>query len=300
MSLSDELVLCTIASDNETTNSEISAKLVVKAPPKAVGKNPRTEKRQRRRVRELQRLDQLLDALLLPSTPVVVASSSLFDRLCCVELPLAGTGVPNESRLSWSAMPPSCDPCRVSCHASARMAAGQPRGERKREQVSAFAWLLETILLPYADDLSRERPTTIETGCTNGQRVTIVDAGCSTGSLLLPLAFAFPDTHFVGVDLKAGSLRRLCERADAAGPTVRARVTTWQGRIEEYDGACDAVIALHACGGASDAALSLAARKCCPFAVSPCCVGKLSFGTNGSQPRYASQVGDREPQNELH
>ena len=34
----------------------------------------------------------------------------------------------------------------------------------------------------------------------------------------------------------------------------------------------------HACGGASDAALALAARDGVPFAVSPCCIGGLSVG----------------------
>jgi len=52
-------------------------------------------------------------------------------------------------------------------------------------------------------------------------------------------------------------------------------VSGWVCLIQEYDGPCEAVISLHACGGASDAALELAARRGVPFVVSPCCVGKL-------------------------
>ena len=210
------------------------------------------------------------------------------------DCPLMETGEPAATRLSWTEMPPPCDPCRVECHASTRMAAGEPRGERKRETVAAFAWLIDHVILPQA-------------GAVSGAP-TIIDAGCSTGSLLLPLAFAFPHARFVsidwkglslshrayfllptsyflllrfvGVDLKGGSLARLRERAEAAGGGLSERVGTWQGRIEDYDGPCDAVVALHACGGASDAALGLAVRHGAPFAVSPCCVGKLSRGTN--------------------
>ena len=40
----------------------------------------------------------------------------------------------------------------------------------------------------------------------------------------------------------------LRERAAAAG--LEARVSTWEGRIEEYDRPRDRVVSLHACGGA--------------------------------------------------
>ena len=61
----------------------------------------------------------------------------------------------------------------------------------------------------------------------------------------------------------------------------------------KYDGRCDALVSLHACGGASDAALQLAARRDAPFAVSPCCVGALPVGVapggkHGTSARGAS------------
>ena len=225
--------------------------------------NARAEKQKRRRARELARLDQLLDAILQPAR---APEDPLLACLLDVTRPLRETGRPSGSCLTWDTMAPSCDPCRLECHASSRMATGQPRGDRKREQVEAFAWLLESLMLP-------SRPS-------SATAPTIIDAGCSTGSLLLPLAHAFPQATFVAVDLKSGSLARLRERADAAGAELSRRVVTWEGRIEDYDGPCDCVVSLHACGGASDAALQLAHQHSAPFAVSPCCVGKLSFGTN--------------------
>ena len=54
--------------------------------------------------------------------------------------------------------------------------------------------------------------------------------------------------------------------------------SSWLGRVEEYSGPCDRVLSLHACGGASDAALRLASDRGVPFAISPCCIGKLRRG----------------------
>lgn len=109
-------------------------------------------------------------------------------------------------------------------------------------------------------------------------RPTVVDAGCGTGSLLLPLAALFGDATFVGVDCTSGSIERLATRAASAGHAISSRVVPCHGRIEAYDGPCDVVLSLHACGGASDAALELAAERGAPYAVSPCCIGKLRRG----------------------
>ena len=141
------------------------------------------------------------------------------------------------------------------------MREGTLRGDRKRESVSAMAWLLREALLPLAP-----------------ARPTIVDAGCGTGSLLLPLAALITDATFVGVDTKRGSLDRMMARAAAAGPELEGRVVPWHGRIEDYEGELQCVVSLHACGGASDAALQLATQRRVPFAVSPCCIGKLRRG----------------------
>ena len=247
------------------------------SPPKeeashAAPRRNRSDKRKANRANREARLDRLLDSVLTPSAdPAVVPS------LLDMGQPLRSTGAPSAGRLDWAGMASSCDPFRVGASRLADTACGR----RKRESVEAFAWVLEQVILPR---VHATREAQIASGSTSSiaKHPTIVDAGCSTGSLLLPLAYAFPSAHFVGIDVKASSLALLNERARAAG--LSARVSTWEGRIEEYDGTCDALVSLHACGGASDAALQLAARfapagyRAAPFAVSPCCVGALPFG----------------------
>ena len=228
----------------------------------------RADKRRAHRSNQQARLDRFLDSVLNPEGPT--ADAELVSAgLLNMRRALKATGTPSAGQLDWHRMDATCDPFRV-----APRLANTSCGKRKRESVEAFAWLLETVLLPRVRATQRlEAPSAPP---------TIVDAGCSTGSLLLPLAHAFPEAKFVGVDVKASSLALLQERAAAAG--LSGRVTTWEGRIEEYDGECDALISLHACGGASDAALQLASRyapagkRAVPFAVSPCCVGALPFG----------------------
>ena len=142
----------------------------------------RRNRQRRRRQRELTRLDALLDDIFVQPAdngshragePHNSASGALLSRLLDFDgQPLLETG--SATCLSWDSMAPSCDPCRLECHASARMAVGQPRGDRKRETVSAYAWLLECVILPH---ILKSR------GGGGGNIVTIVDAGSSTGSL---------------------------------------------------------------------------------------------------------------------
>ena len=225
------------------------------APMSQVVNELRKEKRRKHSGNKMTRLDRLLDLALDASSPLVD-----------MEQPLHSTGMPSVGRLDWSAMGATCDPTQ-------KLGLGV-RGKRKRETIEAFAWLLENLILPRVNQEAHCRPASMP---------TIVDCGCSTGSLLLPLAFAFPEVHFVGVDLKQQSLALLRERARAAGLSD-ARVSTCECRIEDYSGPCDAIVSLHACGGASDATLQLAARRApigaraAPFAVSPCCVGAVALG----------------------
>lgn len=193
--------------------------------------------RRRHRRSRRQRDNQLVDSVLEALEGALPAA--------------AMEGAPcNADTLAWDAMPASCDP-RTS---ATRMGAGTRRGERKVETVEAFAAWLGRLALP--------------------RGATIVDAGSGTGNLLLPLAAAavVPDARWVAVDMKAASLQRLAHRADAAG--LAAAVSCWHGRIEAYAGPCDAVVSLHACGDASNAAVQLAEARDAPFAVCPCCIGK--------------------------
>ena len=250
----------------------------------ATPRRARADKRRANRANKEARLDRLLDSIL---TPCAEGTVSVLDGLLDMNRPLRTTSAPSESRLDWDAMGPSCDPFRV-----APRLAETPCGQRKRESIEAFAWLLEEVLLPSVRATQGARPDA-HTGSSPAP--VIVDAGCSTGSLILPLAFAFPDARFVGVDVKASSLALLRERAAVAG--LSERVSTWEGRIEDYDGECDGIISLHACGGASDAALQLATRcapvdaRAAPFAVSPCCVGALPRGITSLGSKKAGSSG---------
>lgn len=49
------------------------------------------------------------------------------------------------------------------------------------------------------------------------RRLRVVDFGCGSGNLALPLAFAFPALGVCGVDMKAEAIERLRGRAAASG-----------------------------------------------------------------------------------
>jgi 2-polyprenyl-3-methyl-5-hydroxy-6-metoxy-1,4-benzoquinol methylase len=102
-------------------------------------------------------------------------------------------------------------------------------------------------------------------------RLHIVDFGCGTGNLLLPLAALFPCCNFTGVDMKPAALQLLQQRAAAAG---LSNVAVFAGMIEQYTQPFDVALALHACGNATDHVLQMAVHRGAAFVVSPCCVGE--------------------------
>lgn len=102
----------------------------------------------------------------------------------------------------------------------------------------------------------------------------IVDFGCGTGNLLLPLAALFPSCTFTGVDMKPAALQLLQQRAAAAG---LSNVHAFEGMIEQYREPFDVALGLHACGNATDHVLQLAVQQQAAFIVSPCCVGETGW-----------------------
>lgn len=82
----------------------------------------------------------------------------------------------------------------------------------------------------------------------------IVDFGCGSGNLLLPLAALLPHCRFTGVDMKPAALQLLQQRANAAGLT---NVCVFEGMIEAYSARFDVGLALHACGNATDHVLQV-------------------------------------------
>jgi SAM-dependent methyltransferase len=102
-------------------------------------------------------------------------------------------------------------------------------------------------------------------------KLHIVDFGCGTGNLLLPLAALFPSCTFTGVDMKPAALQLLQQRAAAAG---LSNVAVFEGMIEQYCQPFDVALGLHACGNATDHVLQMAVHCGAAFVVSPCCVGE--------------------------
>ena len=158
-------------------------------------------------------------------------------------------------RVDWGKCPPSADP------AGSNKRGGAARGERKRLQVESFRAVVNAAA------------TTL--GLDGSRRPTIVDFGCGTGNLLLPLAAEHPEADFVGLDLNPRSIELLARRARDAGLT---NVQSQVGLVEEYTGPCDLALALHVCGSGTDAVLLQAQARNAAFVVAPCCIGKLRDG----------------------
>ena len=120
-----------------------------------------------------------------------------------------------QMQLAWDLLPPSIDP-GVDFTRDARYSA---RRERKMRQAESFAVALRRLL---------------KNMCLFGKNIsspTVVDFGSGSGNLALPLAWWFPQCHFVLVDYKLRPLQIAQRRAQDAGLT---NVDTWQGRIEHY------------------------------------------------------------------
>eukprot|EP00892_Ulva_mutabilis_P001002 jgi/Ulvmu1/10902/UM007_0079.1 len=276
---------------------------------KAEERAERSQHRARRRQRQSMAHQASVDAALAALPPP--GGAAVADAFRPIN---AATGVEHERleawlrSVPWAAMPAQCQPDVQFKDADSERQ--RQRAARKLAQVESFALVLAQILqvggLPPAaggrsgsgggaDDTAAAFhvrggrvhaspvPSAGSAGdaeapgarCAEGRRrLRAVDFGCGSGNLTLPLAYAFPGLEVCGVDMKAEAVVRLRERAAAAGLDM---VTTQASTIEEFREGCDVVLALHACGNATDAALLQAHRCRAAFIVSPCCVGKLKF-----------------------
>ena len=166
----------------------------------------------------------------------------------------------------WDAMPPALDVAHPE--GGAVLA---DRGARKRQQLLNVALFVAPAL--------RLNP-----------RARVVDFGAGGGHQTLILARAFPEATFALVDLKRRSLDVAERRVQRAG---LANVRVVHGRIEDFREDFDVGVALHACGGASDAALARCIEKKATFVVAPCCVGKIAtaiFPRAGTEPSASNDA----------
>lgn len=163
--------------------------------------------------------------------------------------------------IDWNSFPADADPVtRIGILKKTAKA----RGQRKRKQIESIYDVLRSHALLDVDSEKRQ---------------TIVDFGCGTGNLILALAHLFPEHDFVGVDLKETSIRLLNERIDKAQLT---NVRTKLSLIENFDEEFDIGLALHVCGNATDAVLSICVEKNKSFICVPCCVGKIQVNRHCS------------------
>lgn len=130
--------------------------------------------------------------------------------------------------IQWASLPRAC---RIRCEGGETSPKAKVRIERKEAQVESFILALNSIL--------RERRG------KEGQ-LRVVDFGCGSGNLLLPLAVHFPLMSFLGIDQKPEAIHLLQTRAEEAG--VGDRVSRSIERIEDHRGSFDVALTLHVCG----------------------------------------------------
>ena len=130
----------------------------------------------------------------------------------------------------------------------------EARVERKERQCDAFVAAITALNLPPG--------------------AVVVDGGCGSCGLTLPLAWTFPQLNFVGIDMNPVATRLMMERVAASGMT---NVRAFTSSISAFSDPFDLAIGLHACGQASDDIINLAVMNHKPYLVAPCCFGKLKF-----------------------
>ncbi|CAD7953807.1 unnamed protein product [Amoebophrya sp. A120] len=121
---------------------------------------------------------------------------------------------------------------------------------------------------------------------TNDTKIThydIVDFGCGSGNLTLPLAFLLPNTTFLLLDKNKESVDLAKKRAELAGlKNVKAvvsdlafTVTNDDSHILGRNASFSLGLGLHCCGNFSDLVLEICLLKNADCVLVPCCHGKI-------------------------
>lgn len=161
--------------------------------------------------------------------------------------------------LDWSRVPEAATPERGGRMAGARAVA---KRQQIANMVAAFEFVVDRGAAGTA--FSAARPRLVADLCGGG------------GHVALPLAALHPEWHVVVVDMKPRSCDMCAKRAALCG---LANVSVVCAKIEDYappaPPAC--VLALHACGGASDISMDRALEWRAAYVLAPCCIGKMHF-----------------------
>mmetsp|Transcript_35235 Transcript_35235/g.63411 ORF Transcript_35235/g.63411 Transcript_35235/m.63411 type:complete len:565 (-) Transcript_35235:214-1908(-) len=267
----------------------------------------RAEQYARRRKRIAQKTDDLIR--------LVVASIDDDDENMSGLWSLDGSNVPeilDAPMLDWSQCPDEIDPVR-----GGGLREGTRRGQRKQSAVEAFLYVLQAALLL---DHAAANNGADEKNNVCRRRPFVADLGCGGGNLSLPLAWWLQKQGLsdgvVAVDINGFALKILAERASLSGVSIETMEQDLLHLVEQpalqhstkettgipHDGSdsstvddrlrladCAAVVSLHACGAASDLAMAAAISHSLPFALSPCCIGKM----NASRQNTKQDAGGR-------
>jgi len=185
------------------------------------------------------------------------------------------------------------------------------RGMRKQQQLGNFFHIVKFLLsLPV-----KHQDSLPASNCGGGdrKRLRVIDFGCGSGNLCLPLAWRFPDVEFVFVDRNQVSLDLVARRARQAR-LQNARTLQWEfdlgpgGCVENLerfvaridagpgDARAPAIgIGLHCCGSLTDIVMEACRMMGAQCVVCPCCNGNVSMqnasSVAGSPLRYPRHPG---------
>jgi len=149
--------------------------------------------------------------------------------------------------LDWKQMPRGVDPASGFLK--------EDRARRKRWQVENFTQLAESLL--------------------EGDEV-VVDFCSGSGHLSLPLAYKFPNCHFILVERNPIPLEIGRKRIEDSG---LKNVEIYNGYIQDFRREFDLGVALHACGDATDLAQIKCLENNASYILCPCDIGYIQNST---------------------
>ena len=167
------------SSNSLSCSTQKSSAINHEAKPLLSSKSPTSRWRQRT-ANKRRRTEELLDYIENDDFQTY-SSSPIFSSIISDDIP--NLKIPSTSLIDWDTISPELDPMRGG-RIRSNDSAGMKRGIRKRLQIQAFYYLLETIIHQRNEDESthRRHPP------SSSKRLTIIDAGCGAGNLAISLA----------------------------------------------------------------------------------------------------------------